>query len=228
MLLQVDPIPKGLPAIDLVARIAIALSVVPTESRLEFVRYRPRPGAAQRLGMKTDDAPSFLNEARDPGSLSRVVGELISHQQNEDEATVSLARADVLGHGLEGLQLGLAADMVLGVSSRVTTGEGLTRHLPLLDMKVPPGAGMPDAVRDIARAMGVVHGAVVESGGSYHLYGFQLLDPGEWVSFTARALLAQPFVDTRYVAHRMLAGRAVLRLTTCALKPVEPTVALAF
>jgi hypothetical protein len=228
MLLPVAPIPNGTSAIDLVSQIAIALSVVPGQPCLEFIWYRPRQGAAERLGIKTDDAASLLNETRDPASLSRVVTELMSHQPRDHASTFSLNAADAGARGLDGPRQNLAPDMVIGITSRVVTEDGLIRHLPLMDMKVPPGPGMAEAVRDIAHAMGLDHGAVVESGRSYHLYGFQLIDPAEWVSFTARALLAQPFVDTRYVAHRLLAGRAVLRLTTSALKPVEPTVTLVF
>jgi hypothetical protein len=111
---------------------------------------------------------------------------------------------------------------VLAICSKCTDRDGREMHIPLLDLACPQS---PENEQVVGAALGILHapgGMVLDSGRSYHFYGNALLGVDEWRRFMARALLLHPFIDSRYVAHRLLAGQAVLRISTCASKPVEP------
>ena len=55
-------------------------------------------------------------------------------------------------------------------------------------------------------------GVVLESGRSYHYYGFNLLTQSQWLKFMATALLFTGFTDSRHIAHRILSSEARLRI----------------
>jgi hypothetical protein len=94
----------------------------------------------------------------------------------------------------------------------------------MMDFRVTPG---PDKVRVLERAlriMGEERGAILISGRSYHYYGARLLESHRWREFMERSILLSPLTDTRYIAHRLLAGMGVLRVTSTQAKPEIPHV----
>lgn len=58
-----------------------------------------------------------------------------------------------------------------------------------------------------------VPGVMLESGRSYHFYGFKILAHEDWVRFMANCLLFAPLSDVRYIGHRLLEGACDLRIT---------------
>ena len=69
-----------------------------------------------------------------------------------------------------------------------------------------------------------LRGAILESGKSYHIYGFYLIDENAWLNLMSKFLLSAPLADFRYIAHRLLGRTCVLRLTNNAMKPTIPSV----
>ncbi len=118
----------------------------------------------------------------------------------------------------------LPEDSALGLSSVCKLKDGSKAHLPLLDFRHSTGGGNDALVVKAVRAIGFERGFVVESGRSYHFYGLSTLDQDEWVSFLGRSLLLAPIIDVRYIAHRLIAGRCVVRISTSKLKPKMPFV----
>jgi len=66
-------------------------------------------------------------------------------------------------------------------------------------------------------------GIIVDSGGSYHFYGFDFLDHAQWVSFMGKCLLA-PWSDSRWIGHSLLADGGTLRISATEHKQKLPSV----
>jgi hypothetical protein len=113
-------------------------------------------------------------------------------------------------------------ELALAVSSRVATRDG-DRHLPMIDFQCPIGPLYEASLVEGLRAMDC-RGALLESGVSYHFYAEQLVTDATWRGFMGRMLLLAPFVDTRYVGHRLIDAESVLRIAADDVKPVEPHV----
>jgi hypothetical protein len=107
---------------------------------------------------------------------------------------------------------GLSEGLGLVVSSRVQLRTGDTAHIPMLDFRCPYSPANAEAVRKILKLLGQTCGILVRSGYSYHYYGVELLSPRDWTAFLAKALLFAPFVDPRYVAHRLADGECRLKV----------------
>jgi len=54
--------------------------------------------------------------------------------------------------------------------------------------------------------------------------GATLLSNDEWVRFMGRALLLAPFVDARFIAHRLLDGECCLRVFAKSKTPPTPLI----
>ncbi len=96
------------------------------------------------------------------------------------------------------------------------------KHIPMMDFRCEPSSRNLKLVVEAMRRVGQQDGVVLESGRSYHYYGFNLLDEAGWLDFMYRNLLLTPFVDARYIGHRLLAGIARLRITASRGKPTVP------
>lgn len=122
-------------------------------------------------------------------------------------------------------------DEVLAVCSRCTRADGTVGHLPMLDFRAEAcnkSAATARTLELIAKALIAIHapeGVVINSGNSYHYYGFELVTEAKWRKFMLNCLLLEPFVDVRYIAHRLLSGGAALRITSSSEKPMPHVVA---
>jgi hypothetical protein len=79
----------------------------------------------------------------------------------------------------------------------------------------------------LAHLLGDLHqgrGCLLDSGRSYHYYGFRLLSGTEWQMFLGKSLLMSGFADDRYIGHQLVDGHCVLRLSSGKLKSCVPTV----
>ncbi|OGN05728.1 MAG: hypothetical protein A2831_03605 [Candidatus Yanofskybacteria bacterium RIFCSPHIGHO2_01_FULL_44_17] len=97
------------------------------------------------------------------------------------------------------------------VVSKVKTRNGIY-HIPLLDLDIPVSEGGPVLAEEVFRELGIKHGAILNSGASYHGWGLELLTDYEWRYFMARALLLDR-IDRRWIGHRLLDGQANLRIS---------------
>lgn len=118
---------------------------------------------------------------------------------------------------LEELIRALGESEELAIHSNILIG-GQMHHIPMLDFSAP---SIPaPAFERIARILPEIASptAYYQTDRSWHAYGDKLLDPSEFVGFLARALLVDkpsepPIVDSRWIAHRLLAGRMALRIS---------------
>lgn len=202
-----------------------------------LLTYAPRPELRERTAASDLIVASarFPPEATDfefwefvaskvrTNAITDIVSAMVDHDAESERVGITEVRATRLDRDfLDAVRNNIPSGSVLAICSRCTDRRGREVHIPLLDLRCPPS---PENERILGAALTRVHapgGLLLESGRSYHFYGKSQLNPDEWRQFMARALLLHPFVDSRYVAHRLLAGQAVLRVSTCPRKPTEP------
>jgi hypothetical protein len=220
--------------------------LLPDITRYNLISYTPRDGVDRRVRRMAAADPSLRKlEAVAPEILETITGlagaisaandqtggilkEMLRHDDSKEKLPESAIDASALKRfGLAPILARLSPDQGLGLCSDVVLRDGYA-HLPLLDFSLIPSTKNVALVQEAARALMLPHAIVLESGRSYHVYGLSLLSHDDWVNFLTRALLLAPMVDVRYIAHRLLAGHAVLRINATSAKPMEPRVVAAY
>jgi len=211
---------------------------------ITFVAYRPAPNLAERL--EEDGGPSreilhcaedlhnrygvgfwdsILNIGLRRGELgSRFVELALIHDAAPDEREYRFTRSEVLAGRHATLLDSPPEGYGVAISSRVHLEDGSIAHLPMLDFRCPHSAGAIAMLRSALAAMGQGQGVLVRSPRSYHYYGLDLVSERGLTTFLARALLAAPIVDARYIGHRLLDGACRLRLVAVSSKGDAPVV----
>lgn len=198
-----------------------------------FKFYKPRPGIAQRLkicpprklfSMTVDE----LWKAADR-DIDALVGRLIGGKKSDGTDPLHFYSA----HELSEPDFRFPDsddDEVLAICSRFTRADGSVGHLPMLDFRAEACTEPATTARTlelIAKALIAAcapDGVVLDSGNSYHYYGFDLVTEVKWRKFMLNCLLLEPIVDVRYIAHRLLSGGAALRITSSSEKPMPHVV----
>lgn len=98
------------------------------------------------------------------------------------------------------------------VNSKVLMIDGSSRHIPLLDFKVPSKQGHDRLVIDCVRVMGL-RGYVLDSGRSYHFIGTTLISESELFDCLAKFVLLDPISDKAWAAHQLIERSASLRVS---------------
>src|SRR5205807_10366897 len=110
------------------------------------------------------------------------------------------ARELATGNVLRRLE-NVPAGSVLAICSRCQLVDGSWGHIPMMDFHCSPTAHRLEFVRTALVRMGQHNGVILESGRSYHYYGFEVLNEAAWERFLRSCLLLMPFTDARYIAH---------------------------
>ena len=196
--------------------------------RFSVLRYTPRPSAAQRMGRASAEAGAqgagwvpgvqVLRRIAAQPSAEAAADALLATRPRDERDRLLWVGAAALAGGDVRARPGEA----VGLGSLCETPGGERRHLPLLDFSCPVGPEHEAFVRVGVERLGQSRGLLVESGNSYHYYGLDPVPEAEWRAFMTEALLLAPYVDARYVAHRLLGGVGVLRLGAGPGKPTPP------
>lgn len=91
-------------------------------------------------------------------------------------------------------------------------------HILLLDFSCP----VTDENTELLKKE-LPKGLLVNSGNSYHFYGYEVLDFATWQARMHAALLLHG-IDHRYIGHRLLDGYGTLRITPNDHKPHTPEI----
>jgi len=207
-----------------------------TIEELRFETFASGPGISERVGaaLTAHDLRRFLGDGQllpAPGislwdkfasaamakpEIGAVPEDLISavirHSPKPAESTYRVSSTQIASQGIGKLTEQIGDNHILAVCSRVTGASGEEFHIPMLDFLCPCSESNRLSILRMLREIGESSGAIVESGRSYHYYGFRPLTRGDWVRFLARALMLAPFSDPRYIAHRLLDGQCRLRI----------------
>jgi hypothetical protein len=141
-----------------------------------------------------------------------LISAVIRHSPKPAESAYRVSSTQIASQGIGKLTDQIGDDHILAICSRVTVTSGEEFHIPMLDFLCPCSESNRLSIFRMLREIGECSGAIVESGRSYHYYGFRLLTRDDWVRFLARALMFAPFSDPRYIAHRLLDGQCRLRI----------------
>jgi hypothetical protein len=112
---------------------------------------------------------------------------------------------------------------MLAASSRVECAGKEDMHIPMLDFHCDVSAANDRRVRFITIALGL-HGYIVHSGRSYHVYGSKLIATEELVTLLSSALLFSPIIDRAWIAHQIIERACGLRISPGKTYPHPPLV----
>lgn len=219
------------PATDLIESLPGRLQQV---RAFTFVYYQPYPGVVPRLrrpgttAASSENAPwvrgqKVLDQLAQSDDVEKEVQAMLLHDSAPEHSSQVEVAADDVRRGWARHAV-LPDGTTLGLASIVHLEDGSYGHIPLMDFACPVSEKNLEIVSTGLRLLGQHEGAILDSGRSYHSYGFSVMTEPDWRDFMVRALFLDPFVDTRYVAHRLLSRRAVLRVTAHPVKKQEPHV----
>jgi hypothetical protein len=181
----------------------------PSISTIAMTSYVPAPPLAERLSLSSNlpFAPSmFVREAlRHRGYASPI-----------EDCPIELLADRLAASPFDGT--------VRGLCSRAQLLDGVEAQLPLLDFQCSVSDENASALVEAVRLMGQTRGALLESGRSYHYYGFDAMTQVEWRRFMAHSVLLAPLIDVRYLAHCMIEDLACLRVDARPNQRTEPIV----
>lgn len=197
---ELNKISIGATPIEVLRHIAM---LNPNIISFEFSRYRPVINVAE---MKTEpDLKIKMTRHYPPQAVSKL------HTQK-------IKFSDEPYFGLH-----LAEGEIINLHSHVLTSTG-ELHIPMMDLDCTISDENLKMVGEYATILGR-EGVILQSGRSYHYYGFHLLSKAEWVDFMASSMLAK-VCDIRYMAHKLKDGFITLRLTPGGIRNTEPRVVL--
>lgn len=145
-------------------------------------------------------------------------------QDRRPRVLTSVPRLEADADKLRGIVGRLGENRLLGVCSMVRLVGGQSLHIPMMDFMCEPSSTNLGLLAHLLRDLRQGRGCLLESGRSYHYYGFRLLSGIEWQVFMGKCLLMSGFADDRYIGHQLIDGHCVLRLSAGNLKNCVPTV----
>lgn len=217
----------GRNAVDLVGTFPAKF---PNISCFYFKSYAPEPSVEQRLDLKQVATLAGLSTRQllaHDSNVAELVEQMLTDIDVDESTGWTEVRAGDLASKLPQLQTECdGRGEVLALYSHCRDLRGCELHIPMMDFRIKSGDdyGQLNLMKKALNKIGQSDGVLLDSGNSYHYYGFQLLNESHWRWFMAACLLLEPLVDVRYISHRMLAGKAALRLTTARLKPKAPEI----
>jgi hypothetical protein len=145
--------------------------------------------------------------------LPKAVFEAAGFHRSMGDAVKSIVPVDMLGrellrHAEDARPLG----KIVTISSKVELQFQQYAHIPMLDFRSRSGATGFAHVQQVVQHLGQP-GAILDSGKSYHFYGYELLEEQDFRAFLGRALLYTPIVDHRWIAHQLIEGACALRIS---------------
>jgi len=245
---QDPPALQGLRVGDEAPQLVLALPrLIPSLTSLLFHTYFPGPGLEERLAESNDatlreifhkaqqlrelsgnDLPyweSIIVSSWPTPKLDMLVNQSLRHDFSREANTrFDIKAIELIPDRMRQEIASLDPGWVLALCSRCEAEDGSRPHIPMMDFRCAPNPMNLERTRIALKQLGQTRGAILESGRSYHYYGFELQNRDQWIEFMARSLLLAPFIDARFVAHRLIEGTAVLRLTSSERKPRVPSV----
>lgn len=119
-----------------------------------------------------------------------------------------------------------SSSKALAIYSKCRVNSRNPHHIPMLDLHIEfkHGRRALDLIIEALLKMDETDGVILESGKSFHYYGLRLMSEQRWRRFMSASLLLGPVADVRYIGHRLLAGKAALRLNKAPHKETEPKI----
>jgi hypothetical protein len=237
------PVSVGDNAVDLVQKLP---RLLPTIKTLQFKTYSVLPALDERLGSEDPSTRKILERTAelkritenvipywelvfatswDTDKSDLFIKEALKHNSKDEaierfELKTDDSMIDILSEKIGGV----SEDVAVALCSKCITKDGSISHIPMMDFRCKPNESTQEKLKMALYHMGLKSGAILQSGRSYHFYGFELMAEEEWIRYLAKCLLLAPVADSRYIAHRLIEGVGSLRITTCQSKPDAPVI----
>lgn len=231
---------KGLSAPEAVTQLVKEMEDVES---VTFLDFQPQPALQQRLDPMSPSLQKLWLEARKLREEERMpfydaLIELAEQQQLPEQLlhdiflyhetlpeVMRIPVEEVSPELIRGHAESLGRGKVFGIASSVVRRDKREAHIPMLDLRWSPDERNVPFAQALLAQFGI-GGLLLNSGRSFHFYGFGLLSPEEYRVFLGQSLLLGPLVDRRWVGHQLMEGASVLRLTSSAEAghTTEPTV----
>ncbi|HXM46203.1 MAG TPA: hypothetical protein VN924_33530 [Bryobacteraceae bacterium] len=168
---------------------------------------------------------SILAQSIDERSFAASIDIVLRHEEGRQAIRgFEMESGQITPSSMARIVESLPRNHVLAFCSLCKTPDHEILHLPMMDFRCAPNPYFQSLVRICLDRLGQRDGAIVKSGRSYHFYGLKPLGVGAWREFMARCLLLAPLTDARYIAHRLVEGLCVLRLSVAGSKSATPTI----
>lgn len=195
---------------DTAPNLVLALARMnPRLKSLSFTIYSPTPGVHERL------AEPANRPAAD------IVSDFL-HHDNSSNKQWQVLTSDLTNELLNDKIAGLPRSLALGLDSKCIFQDASARYIPMMDFRSTPNADNLELLKEFFKRIGC-EGIIVDSGASYHFYGFDFLDYTQWIRFMGKCLLV-PWSDPRWIGHSLVAGSGVLRISASERKQKVPSV----
>jgi hypothetical protein len=176
---------------------------------LSFTIYAPEPGVKERLANSVDR------------SAADIVGNFLHHDNRPNEHWQVLV-SDLTHEILRAKIASLPSHLALALDSKCIFQDGSLKYIPMMDFKPPPNANNLELLKELLKRL-ACKGIIIDSGASYHFYGFDFFDYAQWREFMGKCLLA-PWPDSRWIGHSLIADSGDLRISATELKQKAPSV----
>lgn len=195
---------------DVAPDFVVALARMNQQLKSVFFRvYTPIPGVHERVA----------NARNRPAK--EIVADFLRHE-NRCGVSFEVLTRELTAEVIRGRMVKLQDHQALAFDARAVTHDGAERYFPMMDFKAPSNADNLILINSFLEGIGI-DGILVDSGLSYHFYGFAVMNYREWVAFMGKCLLAQ-WADSRWIGHSLLEGGGDLRISPTKLKPKLPSV----
>lgn len=181
----------------------------PQLKSLSFTIYSPIPGVQERLA-----------NSRERPAANRV-DDFLHHDHRPNEHWQVLV-SDLTREILTAKIANLPRHLALALDSKCMFQDGSLKYIPMMDFKPPPNANNLELLKELLKRL-ACKGIIVDSGASYHFYGFDFFDYAQWREFMGKCLLA-PWPDSRWIGHSLIADGGDLRISATELKQTAPSV----
>jgi hypothetical protein len=176
---------------------------------LSFTIYAPEPGVTERLANSEDR------------SVAEIVSNFLHHDNRPNEHWQVLV-SDLTHEILTAKIASLRTYLALALDSKCTLHDGSLKYIPMMDFKPPPTANNLELLTEFLKRL-ACKGVIMDSGASYHFYGFDFFDYAQWREFMGKCLLA-PWPDSRWIGHSLIADGGDLRISATELRQKAPSV----
>lgn len=181
----------------------------PQLESLSFTIYSPEPGVHERLANSGNR------------SAANMVSDFL-HHDNRSNKQWQISVSDLTAEILKEKIASLPRQLALALDSKCIFQDGSLKYIPMMDFKPTPNPNNLELLKEFLERL-ACKGMIVDSGASYHFYGFDFFDYAQWREFMGRCLLA-PWSDSRWIGHSLIAGGGDLRISATEHKQKLPSV----
>jgi hypothetical protein len=134
----------------------------------------------------------------------KLLTESLYHQHNKDYSFIDASSLNDF--------ITDSTNRTLAFNSKVYLQNGDSKHIPLLDFKLPSKEGHDELAADSLRALGLT-GYLLDSGKSYHFIGNRLMGESDLLDMLAKFILLDPISDKAWACHQLIERSASIRVS---------------